>query len=400
MVARVVVCYTGGVGSQVIRLLAGDPAFQVAGVLVHHQEKEGRDAGDLVGIDPIGVAATRDIDALVALRSDCMLWHGLTWEPQVVARFLAAGTNVYSGMGGWYLPGEPEHEMLAEACEKGGSTFAAGGNIPGLISDVLPLFISGYSSRVRFIRAWQSSYVPHYPSALQLQFGLGIGVEPDLTATEPSEVDKAWLWGIRQSAHMVGAGLGVPVTDVRLTNKEYAATPEDMELVPSGLKVARGHPGRGALDLHRLHRRRAVLRARQRADGQARARRGLAGLRRRAELAARGHRRAEHPRHGGPSRRRRGRRPGLGTQRRPSRQLRAAPGRRPGRLPERARRGGANCHHATVRYLAVIVSDKTARSGSCGQREVPAGTAAGRLGDGLRTIGRFPPAWPAGETKT
>ena len=41
---------------------------------------------------------------------------------------------------------------------------------------------------------------------------------------------------------MVGAGLGVPVTDVRLTNKEYAATPEDMELSPSGLKVAKGTP--------------------------------------------------------------------------------------------------------------------------------------------------------------
>jgi 2,4-diaminopentanoate dehydrogenase len=247
VVTRIVVCYTGGVGSQVIRLLAGDPAFQVAGVLVHHEEKEGRDAGDLAGIDPIGVAATRDVDALVALRADCMLWHGLTWEPEVVARFLAAGTNVYSGMGGWYLPGEPEHELLAAACEEGGSTFAAGGNIPGLISDVLPLFISGYTGRVRFIRAWQSNYVSHYPSALQLQFGLGIGVEPDLTAPvssepEPSEVDKAWLWGIRQSAHMVGAGLGVPVTAVRLTSKEYAATPEDMELSPSGLKVAKGTP--------------------------------------------------------------------------------------------------------------------------------------------------------------
>ena len=243
MVTRVVVCYTGGVGSQVIRLLAGDPAFQVAGVLVHHEEKEGRDVGDLAGIDPIGVRATRDIDALVALRADCMLWHGLSWEPQVVARFLAAGTNVYSGMGGWYLPGEPEHELLAAACEEGGSTFAAGGNIPGLISDVLPLFISGYSGRVRFIRAWQSSYVPNYPSALQLQFGLGIGVDPDLTVTGPSEVDQAWLWGIRQSAHLVGAGLGVPVTDVRLTSKEYAATPEDMELSPSGLKVARDPAG-------------------------------------------------------------------------------------------------------------------------------------------------------------
>ena len=66
--------------------------------------------------------------------------------------------------------------------------------------------------------------------------------EWDLRSTEPSEVDQAWLWGIRQSAHLVGAGLGVPVTDVRLTSKDYAAAPEDMELSPSGLKVAKGTP--------------------------------------------------------------------------------------------------------------------------------------------------------------
>ncbi|HEY1698197.1 MAG TPA: hypothetical protein VGG75_00570 [Trebonia sp.] len=139
MTTRVVVCYTGGVGSQVIRLLAAEPAFEIAGVLVHHEDKDGRDAGELAEIAPIGVQATRDVDALINLHADCALWHGFTWEPQVVARFLAAGTNVYSGMGGWYLPGEPEHDLLARACAEGDSTLVAGGNIPGLISDVLPL---------------------------------------------------------------------------------------------------------------------------------------------------------------------------------------------------------------------------------------------------------------------
>jgi 4-hydroxy-tetrahydrodipicolinate reductase len=245
VVTRVVVCYTGGVGSQVVRLLAADPAFEIAGVLVHHPDKDGRDAGELVGIEPLGLAATTDAAALVALRADCMLWHGMTWEPQLVARFLEAGTNVYSGIGGWYVPVEPEHELLAAACRAGGSTHVAGGNIPGLISDVLPLFVSGYSGRVRKIRAWQSDYVPHYPSAMQLELGLGIGAEPapaaaGSAAPTPSQVDLLWLWGIRQSAHLVGAGLGVEVTDVRLTAKEFAVSPEDMQLSPSGLKVAKG----------------------------------------------------------------------------------------------------------------------------------------------------------------
>jgi len=237
---RVIVCYTGGVGSQVVRLLAADPELELVGVLVHHPEKEGQDAGALAGIDPLGVAATRDVDALVNLRADCMLWHGLTWEPAIVAKFLAAGTNVYSGMGGWYVPGQPEQELLERAAAAGGSTHVAGGNIPGLISDVLPLFVSGYSSRVRLVRAWQSDYVPHYPSAAQLELGLGIGEPIDPVFSGPSAVDEQWLWGIRQSAALVAAGLGATVTDVRLTAKEFAPSPEDRVLEPSGLVVKAG----------------------------------------------------------------------------------------------------------------------------------------------------------------
>lgn len=241
MTTRVIVCFTGGVGSQAIRLLAADPATEIVGVLVHHAEKDGRDVGDLAGVAPLGVAATRDVAALVGLRADAMLWHGMTWEPEIVSHFLAAGTNVYSSLGAWYLPGQPEHDLLASACATGGSTLVAGGNIPGLISDVLPLFVSGYAGMARRIRAYQSDYVPHYPSAIQLEMGLGIGTQPEpFSSSPPSPVDEVWLWGMRQSARIVGAGLGVTVTDVRLTNKEYAAAPADMVLAPSGLTVKAG----------------------------------------------------------------------------------------------------------------------------------------------------------------
>lgn len=243
MTTRVVVCYTGGVGSQALRLLAADPGLEIVGVLVHHEEKDGKDVGELVGIAPIGLAATRDVDPLVALRADVMLWHGLTWEPETVARFLAAGTNVYSSMGGWYLPTEAEYHVIADACAKGGSTHAGGGNIPGLVSDVLPLFVSGYSGQVEKIRCWQSDYVPHYPGVLQLRLGLGIGnpipADPvDRPTLTP--IDEGWIWGMRQSAQMIGAGLGIPVTDLRITRKEYAPAPDDVVLQPSGLEVRKG----------------------------------------------------------------------------------------------------------------------------------------------------------------
>ncbi len=244
MTWRVIVCYTGGVGRELVRQLLHNPAFELIGVLVNSEEKDGRDVGEIVGVAPVGLKATRDIAALTALGADVMSWHGLKWEPQIIARFLRAGTSVYSGIGGWYLPSQPEHRMLQEAAEQGGAALVAGGNIPGLISDVLPLFCSGYSSNIRMVRAMQRNYIPHYPSAVQMGQYLGIGQPlpeaPFDPSEAPSEIDRLWMWGIAQSAALVAQGLGVVMDELRLTNKEFGASKADMVLQPSELAVAKG----------------------------------------------------------------------------------------------------------------------------------------------------------------
>lgn len=238
---KLVLCYTGGVGKQIIRLLAQHPTLELAGVLVHHEDKEGQDAGTLAGIAPIGVRATRNLDALLACGAHCALWHGAKWEPQTVARFLRAGIDVYSGIGGWYLPGQPEQAELEAAAQAGGATLVAGGNIPGLITDVLPLFVSGYAGRVSAIRVWQRGYNAHYPSALQLSQGCGFGI-PVAENQAAAAVDGMWLWGLSQSARMVAEGLGLPFDELKITGKEYGLSPEDMTLSPSGLHIPAGTP--------------------------------------------------------------------------------------------------------------------------------------------------------------
>jgi 4-hydroxy-tetrahydrodipicolinate reductase len=238
---RVVVCYTGGVGKQIIRLLADHPGIALVGVLTQDPAKDGQDAGTIAGGAPLGVAATRSLDDLLAVKADCALWHGKGWDPATVARFLRAGTNVYSGIGGWYLPGAPEKADLDAACAEGGTTLAGGGNIPGLISDVLPLFVSGYSGRVTAIRAWQRSYNAEYPSALQLSQGCGFGI-PVGEHAAAEMIDKVWLWGLGQSARMVADGLGIPLDGFERTNKEYAMAPQDLVLEPSGLRIPAGTP--------------------------------------------------------------------------------------------------------------------------------------------------------------
>ncbi|MBW1883105.1 MAG: hypothetical protein JRH16_21260 [Deltaproteobacteria bacterium] len=236
---RVAQCYTGGVGSEIIRRLVGHPQMELVGVLVSRDDKAGRDSGELVGAAANGIVSTQNLDDIIALHPDAAIWSGLLYDTESMARLLVAGINVYTGIGAYWLPGEPEHDALAEACRAGNSSLAAGGNIPGLISDVLPVFLSGYTGRIRHIHAWQRNHVETYPSAMQLQLGLGLGLEPG--ANEYADiVDRGWVNGIRQSAKLVAAALDIEFTELVLSKKEHALAREDVVLPASGLEIAAG----------------------------------------------------------------------------------------------------------------------------------------------------------------
>ena len=98
-VIRVVVWSTGGIGSIAVRAVAENPGTDLVGVWVHSPDKAGRDAGEIVGIGPIGVTATNDADALIALRPDCVVYAANGPERDAAAvpdyvRLLEAGINV------------------------------------------------------------------------------------------------------------------------------------------------------------------------------------------------------------------------------------------------------------------------------------------------------------------
>src|SRR5690242_21657313 len=101
MTYRVVGWSTGGVGRLAIRAIARRPDLELVGVWVHGKEKDGVDAGTLAGIDPVGVTATRDVDALLALQPDCICYSASGEQQDAGAvpdlvRMLEAGVNVVS----------------------------------------------------------------------------------------------------------------------------------------------------------------------------------------------------------------------------------------------------------------------------------------------------------------
>jgi hypothetical protein len=74
---RVVVWGPGGVGRACLRELLRLPEFVIVGVLAFSPEKNGKDVGELIDHDPIGVRVTTDKEAIFALDTDAVLYCGM-----------------------------------------------------------------------------------------------------------------------------------------------------------------------------------------------------------------------------------------------------------------------------------------------------------------------------------
>ena len=94
MSLRVVQWATGNIGTYALRSVIRHPDLALVGVHVHADAEAGRDAGDLCGVDPVGVAATRSEDEVRALGADCVLYMPAACDVDQVCRLLASGANV------------------------------------------------------------------------------------------------------------------------------------------------------------------------------------------------------------------------------------------------------------------------------------------------------------------
>ena len=130
MTYRVAAFSTGGVGRFAIRAIARRADLDLVGVWVHSPEKAGVDAGVLAGIDPIGLSATNDFEAILALEPDCVCFSAADRTGDaataMIARILGSGINVVtvSLPPLIYPPGVPPQmrEPLAAAAAKGNAT--------------------------------------------------------------------------------------------------------------------------------------------------------------------------------------------------------------------------------------------------------------------------------------
>ena len=129
---KVIQWYTGEIGRHQIRTIARSPLFELVGAFVHHREKSGVDAGTIAGIEPLGVIATNDVEEILALDADCVLYNPPTERYDEIIRILASGKNVISIIAGWNPKKRKSFPDVLKACEIGQSSLYGTGLNPGL----------------------------------------------------------------------------------------------------------------------------------------------------------------------------------------------------------------------------------------------------------------------------
>lgn len=130
---RVILWGPGQVGIGALRALIAHPGLELAGVVVHAEAKDGKDAGDLCGMPATGVIATRDIGAALSVDADVVAYfasgdyryHDAAVD---IARCLRAGKHVVctSLVPMCYPPAADQEtvELLEAACAEGGTSFS------------------------------------------------------------------------------------------------------------------------------------------------------------------------------------------------------------------------------------------------------------------------------------
>ncbi|BBY30203.1 diacylglycerol kinase [Mycolicibacterium sediminis] len=246
MAIRVALVGTGNCGSLALRQLVEDQRFDLTGVWVSSDAKVGRDAGDLAGLDVhTGIAATGDLDAVIASAPDCVVYcaMGDTRLPDAMAdirRLLSAGIDVVGSAPGvlqypWGVVPDKYIGRVEDAAREGGSTVFVTGVDPGFATDLLPFALAGTCQSIRQIRTMEIADYATYDGATVMfdvmGFGNQIGDLPILF--QPGVLSIAWGTAIRQLA----AGLGVELDEIR-DSVEQEPAPEDIDVAVG--RIAKG----------------------------------------------------------------------------------------------------------------------------------------------------------------
>ena len=234
---------TGKVGACALRAVIEHPKLELVGLWVHSPQKAGRDAGDLCGLPPTGVKATRSIEEIVRLEPDCVLYMPEGFYPDEVCRLLESGTNIVTTRGELHNPKKIDpslRERIETACRRGNSSIHCVGSSPGFITEALPIVLLSLQRRLDCLTVNEYADMVAGCSAAMLLDTLGYG-QP-LAAHDKNRVLGTHIW-FAHSLQTIADAIGLSFDDISMKGELAAARSpvyvEDRVIAPGTLAAER-----------------------------------------------------------------------------------------------------------------------------------------------------------------
>ena len=216
---RVIQWATGAVGKQAARMVHAHPEMTLVGGYVTSESKVGKDLGELIGVDPIGVVATDDIEEICALDADCVIHAPLPaarvgddpdLDTRIICRLLESGKNVITTVG-YINPKVYGADVLGRieaACAAGSSSLHGTGLHPGIIAEVIPLTLSPVNSHIDRVIVTEAEDWSAYPSPQIVFEMMNMAKYPDEFAASVTRT-RRWMDGLfGEAIHLIADGLG------------------------------------------------------------------------------------------------------------------------------------------------------------------------------------------------
>lgn len=226
----------GVVGKSAAPAIQRHPAMRLVGCYTMSAEKDGVDVGTLAGVEPFGVKATRNIDALLALKPDCVLYAPQFPDVDHMVRILESGCNIVSTayfMNGRAF-GEANFARIQQAALKGGSSIYGTGINPGF-ANVLGLLATSACARVDKIGVLESVDCTNYASRGTWE---AMGIDRPLNDPDVPAFIKKGTPSFREAVDVMADALNVPLDDVRF-DVEFGAATENVNL--GYMTIRKGH---------------------------------------------------------------------------------------------------------------------------------------------------------------
>ncbi|HTK61453.1 MAG TPA: hypothetical protein VL595_03720 [Pseudonocardia sp.] len=238
---RVIQWAPGLVGKQTLKGVINHPGLELAGLWVHNPDKAGQDAGEFCGLGQTGVTSSADIEAVLALDADCVVYTAtdLARQPSElvddISRMLRAGKNVVGVQASMNYPalfGPELVQRLEDACRDGGTSYYPTGinangsqTVLAALGSMCQRIESTYLCEMYNFSTYEDPNVFGY-------FGYGLSpAEADAHDLRPLF---EYLFG--PALHLTANWLGVTLDEVRW-DQEYAVSKSDVHAPLFSLKA-------------------------------------------------------------------------------------------------------------------------------------------------------------------